>query len=57
MTRSDKKDLYRGNKKWVPVIVPCTIEPFLSCTVTLSLFNFIKNLWGFERDISFGNEH
>jgi len=26
------------------VIVPCTIEPFLSSTVTVSLFNFIKNL-------------
>lgn len=27
-----------------PVIVPCTIDPFLSSIVTVSLFNFIKNL-------------
>jgi hypothetical protein len=28
----------------VPVIVPCTTEPFLSSIVTVSLFSFIKNL-------------
>lgn len=31
-------------EKNVPVIVPCTTDPFLSSTVTVSLFNFIKNL-------------
>ena len=28
----------------VPVMVPCTTEPFLSSIVTVSLFNFIRNL-------------
>jgi len=27
-----------------PVIVPWTIDPFFSSIVTVSLFNFIKNL-------------
>lgn len=27
-----------------PVIVPCTMDPFLSSTVTVSLLSFIKNL-------------
>jgi len=30
-----------------PVIVPCTTDPFLSSIVTVSLFNFIKNLTSF----------
>lgn len=30
-----------------PVIVPCTIDPFLSSIVTVSLFNFIKNRTSF----------
>jgi hypothetical protein len=31
-----------------PVIVPCTTVPFLSSIVTVSLFNFIKNLYEYE---------
>jgi len=34
----------RERTRSAPVIVPCTIDPFLSSIVTVSLFNFIKNL-------------
>jgi hypothetical protein len=33
-------------KQNIPVMVPCTTEPFLSSIVTVSLFSFIKNLNG-----------
>ena len=35
-----------------PVIVPCTIEPFLSSIVTVSLFSFIKNLFTISKAVS-----
>ena len=38
-------DLQAQNQGWrLPVIVPCTTDPFFSSIVTDSLFNFIKNL-------------
>lgn len=40
--REDKKDLCAMHA--VPVMVPCTIEPFLSSIVTVSLFSFIRKL-------------
>lgn len=35
---------YESSKDNAPVIVPWTTDPFLSSIVTVSLFNFIKNL-------------
>ena|SRR5712672_2902441 len=32
------------NGRNAPVIVPCTTDPFFNSIVTVSLFNFIKNL-------------
>lgn len=36
----------KREEKNEPVMVPCTTDPFLSSTVTVSLFSFIKNLSG-----------
>lgn len=37
--RKDRKE-----REDVPVIVPCTTDPFFNSMVTVSLFNFIKKL-------------
>jgi hypothetical protein len=52
-----RKEKKKNKTKWkeavsAPVIVPCTTDPFLSSTVTVSLFNFIKNL---DRKLTVGS--
>lgn len=42
---SAKFEAETSRKRSSQVIVPCTVDPFLSSIVTVSLFSFIKNLF------------